>query len=178
MHTEPKPIPYLSHPRLNHPHLKEFLSFLPELNKESDRGVVLIVTSFIDELMRRTLLAFFIESKASVALVEGFNAPLGTFSTRISAAFALGLITDREFRDCEILRKVRNKFAHHIHVSFGDPSIRDVCLNLTFSAKRHDDVEVSARGAFTSAAISLILNLTNRPAYVARKRRICEEWPY
>jgi mannitol operon repressor len=63
---------------VTHPHLAEFSAFLPELNKETDRGMVLFATSFIDELMRRTLLAFLLESETSSSLVEGFNAPLGS----------------------------------------------------------------------------------------------------
>jgi hypothetical protein len=34
---------------VTHPHLAEFTAFLPELDKETDRGMVLIATSFIDE---------------------------------------------------------------------------------------------------------------------------------
>jgi hypothetical protein len=35
-----------------HPHLKDFLAFLSEHYKESDRGMALIATSFIDDLLR------------------------------------------------------------------------------------------------------------------------------
>jgi hypothetical protein len=31
---------------------------------------------------------------------------------------------------------------------------------------------------YTTAAVSLILNLTNRPGYVARQRREYRDWPY
>jgi mannitol operon repressor len=75
---------------ISHPHLAEFSRFLPELNKESDRGRVMISCSYLDELMRRTLLGFFIDRETSLRL-DGFNAPLGTFSTRTAATFALGL---------------------------------------------------------------------------------------
>ena len=40
----------INHPApfdVTHPHLKDFFAFLPELNKESDRGMALIATSFI-----------------------------------------------------------------------------------------------------------------------------------
>src|SRR5580704_4285319 len=88
---------------VSHPHLGEFFDFLPELNKESDRGRVLISCSYLDELMRRILLAFVIDRDSSPRLFDGFNAPLGTFSTRTAAAYALGLITEREFNECESL---------------------------------------------------------------------------
>jgi mannitol operon repressor len=103
---------------VSHPHLEEFSRFLPELNKESDRGRVLISCSYLDELMRRILLAFLIDRDTSPRLVDGFNAPLGTFSTRTAAAYALGLISEQEFNECETLRRIRNRFAHDVHASF------------------------------------------------------------
>ena len=163
---------------VTHPHLAEFSAFLPELNKETDRGMVLITTSFIDELMRRTLLAFLLESDASSSLVEGFNAPLGSLATRSSAAFALGLISEREMKEADTLRRIRNQFAHHVHVSFENQSVGDLCKNLTLAAADYGSVTVDARGRFSTAAVALILNLTNRPHYVSRQRRQFLEWPY
>lgn len=154
-----------------HPHLTEFAAFLPELNKETDRGMVLIATSFIDELTRRTLRAFFIESEINSSLIEGFNAPLGSFATRSAAAYALGLISERELKEIDSLRKVRNQFAHHVHVSFEDQRIQDLCKNLTMAANDYGSVTVDARGRFSTSAVALILNLTNRPHYVSKQRR-------
>jgi hypothetical protein len=37
-----------------HPHLREFLAFLEELNRESERGAVLVAATMIDELLRRS----------------------------------------------------------------------------------------------------------------------------
>lgn len=163
---------------VSHPHLREFVSFLPELNKESDRGMVLIATSFIDELMKRTLLAFFIEGEMSTSLIEGFNAPLGSLATRSAAAVALGLISQAEKRDSDLLRKIRNRFAHHVHVSFDDDAVKALCNQLTLAAKDYGDVVVGARGQFNTSAVGLILNLTNRPHYVSKQRRGMTAWPY
>jgi mannitol operon repressor len=169
---------------LTHPHLAEFSAFLPKLNKETDRGMVLIATSFIDELMRPTLLAFLLEGETSSSLVEGFNAPLGSFATRTTAAFALGLISERELKEADTLRRICNQFAHHVHVSFENQNVVDLCKNLTMAAQDYSAVQdqrtvtVHARGRFSSAAVALILNLTNRPHYVSRQRRQFGEWPY
>jgi DNA-binding MltR family transcriptional regulator len=127
--------------------------------------------------MRRILLAFFIERDSSLRLVEGFNAPLGSFSTRTAAAYALGLITPEEFKEAETLRRIRNRFAHNVHASFDQQDIADLCKNLMKSAKSYGDVVIDARGQYTSAAVALILQLTNRPVYVSRTRRKAEDWP-
>ena len=163
---------------ISHPHLKEFARFLPELNKESDRGRVLISCSYLDELLRQVLLSFLIDTKESVRLVEGFNAPLGTFSTRATAAFALGLITTQEFHECDTLRRIRNCFAHDVHASFDTQNIKDLIGNLTLAIKEHAGTAIDARSQYTSAAVALIMNWTNRAAYVGRQRRTEQTWPY
>lgn len=162
----------------SHPHLKEFLAFLPELQKESDRGVILISCSFIDELLRRTLTGYFIENTSVQTLLDGFNAPLGTFASRIAACHALGLISDREYEECEMFRRVRNRFAHEIHVSFEDQSLSDLGQTLTFAAQDYGSVVVDTKGRFVSAATALILNLVNRPHYVSIERRTSATWRY
>jgi mannitol operon repressor len=68
------------------------LAFLPVLNKESERGAVLTACSFIDELLRRTLLAYLIEGKVSKTLIDGFNAPLGTFAVIALIWFVLAIL--------------------------------------------------------------------------------------
>ncbi len=161
----------------SHPHLKEFAAFLPELNKETDRGMALIATSFIDELLRRILLAFFLEGETSKSLVDGFNAPLGTFSTRIAAAAALALISEPECREANYLRKIRNLFAHNVHVSFSDKQVIDMCSNLKLAAPDYGDVIVGSRGQFSTSAVNLILKLTNRPHYISKRRCQFTGWP-
>jgi mannitol operon repressor len=163
---------------VTHPHLKDFRTFLPELNNESDRGMSLIATSFIDEQLKRTLSAFLIEGADSEMLLKGFNAPLGTFSARIAATAAMGLISAKEAREIHCLRKIRNLFAHHVHVSFDDQNIRDLCSNLEMAAEDYGDVVVGARGRFSTSAVSVIMSLTNRPHYVARARLRYTGWEY
>ena len=161
-----------------HPHLREFKDFLNALNKESERGAVLIAVAMLDDLLQRSISAFLLDHPDTKRLLEGFNAPLGTFSARTLAAFSLGAISEGEYRECERVRKVRNEFAHAIHASFNDQNIKDMCANLEFSAKDYGTVRVDARGQFTTAAVSLILNLTNRPAYAAQRRLKYAPWQY
>lgn len=147
------------------PHLREFLGFLPEANKESDRGVVVICASYIDELLRRTLLSFVIDEKRYTSLVD--EGGLSTFSSRIDACGALALILEKEAAECHRIRRVRNRFSHEIQVSFDDQQVKDLCRNLT---QRLPDDSATARSMFYSAAVSLILSLVNRPSYVSQAR--------
>jgi mannitol operon repressor len=161
-----------------HPHLREFKAFLGELNRESERGAVLVSGAMIDDLLERCIEAFLVDHPDTKRLLEGFNAPLGNLSARVLAAFAVGLLSESEYKDCEILRKVRNEFAHNIHISFADQKVRDLCGNLELSAQDYGDVRVDARGRYTTAAVAVILNLTNRPYYAVRRRLEYKSWPY
>jgi hypothetical protein len=157
---------------LTHPHLKAFSEFLAEFNKETERGAALAAAAFLDNLLRRVISNFLIPNDSGFSLVEGFNAPFGTLSARIAACHAMGLISETEFREAEIVRKVRNEFAHKVKMSFKDDRVRSLCANMKFSVPG----EASPRGQFTSAAIVLVMNLTNRPHYVAQRALTYGEW--
>lgn len=160
----------------NNPHLAGFTDFLEDFNQETDRGAALAAAAMIDDQLGKTIEAFLIPNKGGKALLDGFNAPLGSFAARIAAAFGMGLISEREYRECELIRKVRNEFAHQIKVSFGTEKVVSLCAQLTMAAKPYADVTVGTRGQFTTAAVSLILNLTNRPHYVGQRRLRAVEW--
>jgi mannitol operon repressor len=172
MDDSPKPLSE------THPHLKEFMEFLAEFNKETERGAALAAAAMIDDQLARTIEAFLVPNKGSKALLDGFNAPLGSFSARIAAGFGLGLLSEAEYRECEIIRKVRNEFAHQIKVSFKTEKIVSLCAQLQLSAKDYGDVHVDTRGQLTTSATALILHLTNRPAYVEQRRLQFGCWPY
>jgi len=165
------------------PHLKEFADYLEISASESHRGAVLISTSFLEEQLRKILLAFFMADKASLKLFEGGSPPLGTFSARTIACYALGLIDQDEYHDLNQLRLIRNDFAHDMRTSFETRSVVDRCNNLHHKA--HDychpdqkEVITPPAGQFKTAASSLMLNLTNRPHYVSQERRKPKAWQY
>lgn len=152
-----------------HPHLAEFLPFLDTHNAESPRGAVLVSCSYLEEQLRAVIVAFLVPGSEKNVLLEGFNAPLGSFSARIKAAHCLGLISDIERDDLDTLRKIRNEFAHNHLINFRNQKIMDLCKNIHHAAKPYGDVKVDAFGMFSSGAIGLALNLVNRPHYLGQK---------
>lgn len=87
--------------------------FMRLVGKQDERAMVLALATFIEDTLGRLFLAYFRSCKATKELVEGFNAPLGTLGSRIKAAYAFGLVTEQQFKDMELLRKIRNQFAHN-----------------------------------------------------------------
>ena len=86
------------------------------LSKESDRGVVLISASFLDEALEALLRARFSirhpKSKSSINLLFDTFGPLQFFSAKVKICYAMDLIGEWIYRDLEIVRKLRNDFAH------------------------------------------------------------------
>jgi hypothetical protein len=160
-----------------HPHLAAFGAWLDEMNRESARGAALTAAAMLDTLYLDILKAFLIDGKQAEKLLTGFNAPLGTMGARAAAAASMGLITKAEFEEAELIRKVRNEFAHGVHVSFETPSVKSLCKRLNMDAKPYGDIKWDPRTAFVSATMSVMLKLNNRAAYVKKHRLAEKDWP-
>lgn len=111
------------------------LNRLRELTADLDeRGMVLALAAFAEEALGDLLSAFMQPGEASSALLDGFNAPLGAFSSRIKAAAALGLLTPAQQENLDRLRRIRNAFAHAWEpVSFSDQRLASHIAALHYS---------------------------------------------
>ncbi len=92
--------------------LSDLNRFLSLIGTQDDRAVVLSLATFIEDTLGRLLIAYFRNCKATKDLIVGFNAPLGTLGSRIKAAYSFGLVTQEQYKDMDLLRKIRNEFAH------------------------------------------------------------------
>jgi len=109
------------------------------LGQLDERGLVLALAAFAEEALGDLIEAFLISGDPAKQLLEGFNAPLGTFSARIKMSYSLGLVTKRQYEDLDQLRKIRNEFAHKWEpISFDDQKIAAHIRALHFSSL--DDV--------------------------------------
>jgi mannitol operon repressor len=157
--------------------LADFLEYVEELDRESERGAVLVAATRVDELLREAIAARLVDHPDTAALLDGFNAPLGTFSARTLAAMALGLLSENEYRDCIAIRKIRNEFAHKLGVNFGDQKIVDLCNNLTLGFTSRDSPD-DHRQRFSSAAFVLVAYLTRRAEHASKERLTWRYWGF
>ncbi len=135
------------------------------VRSQDDRGLVLSLGAFAEDTLGRLLLVYLREGEQSKALVEGFNAPLGTLSTRIKAAHAMGLLTRAQYQDLEISRKIRNAFAHDWEgVTLERQDIKGMIGNL--NAYTFDQVPLEGGpkerliGAITTILVELRIQIT------------------
>jgi len=100
-------------------------------NGESDRAAAILAATFLDNTLRELLLSHMIDNPIIKALFEG-DRPLASFSARISIAFGLGLLPRNIYADLELVRKIRNHFAHsEVAAIFGVSPVRDWCAELS-----------------------------------------------
>jgi hypothetical protein len=133
---------------------QKITQFRQALTPESDRGCALFAAAYLDVCLSDLLYVSLVANKdIDKDLFEG-TAPLSTFSSRIKLAYYLGLVSRNCRRDLDIIRGVRNDFAHKPEpISFKTQSIRDRCKNLSFSYQKKD---ADPRSHFTASVMGVL----------------------
>lgn len=146
--------------------VEQIYSVLDAFKAESDRGAVLVACCYLEDKIGEALRDRLVAGTGLDRLFEGGNAPFGTFSARIAGAHALGLVDDEGFRHLEMIRKIRNHFAHELNASFEDPKIADRCNAFeptdpdSLAALQRNDPK-SNRDRFLFAAVALFVLFSN-----------------
>jgi hypothetical protein len=159
-------------------YVQDLGAFFVELQRETDRGLPLVAAALIDEKLLASLQAFLCAGKTSDRLLIDPNAPLGTFSARIDACFALALIDEHEYREITLIRKIRNRFAHSKHgISFKDEKVAGLCASLESQLPSGEHYNsASARVRFINSTVCIALRLLHRDKWVQRERRVLRTW--
>lgn len=155
--------------------LADLSAFVREFKAETDRGAALVGGALIDNRLEQLLRAHFLENTTSDKLLSS-AAPLGAFSSRIDVSYALGLITEVEYRECVLIRRIRNDFAHRLHgLTFSSPEITDRCKELKAMPYQRWG---NPRQRYMNSVITLCLVLWHRPAHASHLKAQEREWPW
>jgi hypothetical protein len=155
--------------------LVDLAAFVKEFTAETDRGAALVGAALIDNRLERLLRAHFLNDATADKLLSS-TAPLGTFSARIDASYALGLVTEVEFRECDLIRRIRNEFAHRLHgLTFENQAIANRCRELKAMAYERWG---SPRQRYMNSVITLCLVLWHRPAHAEQLKAQDRKWPW
>ena len=121
---------------LDDPFYVRLHTFLNAPKGSTDRGRALVAASLIEEMLDEVLRGLVLDNSATKKLFDDRNAPLSTFSAKASASRALGLISREEFSDIELVRKIRNSFAHSEMCSFENEKIKSWAVQSGRTRKR------------------------------------------
>lgn len=109
MAREPK-----AHKNRDNQYYSELQEFIEEFKNESDRAAVILGAAKLDNFLYQILSTALLASSSSRDELLDGDSPLGTFSSRIMMTFRLGLITADFAKTLNLIRKIRNSFAHEI----------------------------------------------------------------
>ncbi len=91
-----------------------YKEFIDEFKNESDRAAVILGAAKLDFLLYQLLYKVLAPNAGSRDELLDGDAPLSTFRSRISIAYRLGLISSDLVRALNLIRKIRNDFAHEL----------------------------------------------------------------
>ena len=106
-------------------------SFKHEFQTHSERGAALDAVAQVDADLESLIRAYMIKtSLQDQALKE--TGPIGPLGVRIKIAYLFGMIPKMLMQELDIIRKIRNEFAHTPNaVDFNYPKIKVACSELS-----------------------------------------------
>ena len=162
--------------------MTRFGHFLNEFYRESDRGAAIFAASWLDAFLTTVLKEYLIEGESTGKLFSvSMNGPLQSFGNKLNLAFSLGLISEREYKDCTIISNIRNKFGHRFDLdfSFDTHQIAELCQRLNTNVEDREPVVAFAgtnRECFNNCVFALHMRFMVRPPHARNRRPIRPDW--
>jgi len=94
-----------------------FGKLITESTAESDRAAAILLSAELDELLRKIIGKRLVPHNKKVNdrdILSSYGA-LGSFAARIDVGYRLGVLDSLVAYDLNLIRKIRNLFAHEIH---------------------------------------------------------------
>lgn len=99
--------------------MKSFAEFFNEIHDDNDRAAVIVGAANIDSVLEKLLIQSLLpsikrnQSRDNDELF-GIGMPLSSFSSKITLSYRMGIIDKDFYSSLNIIRKIRNEFAHKI----------------------------------------------------------------
>lgn len=152
----------------------EWEPFLNEVAHESDRASAVLSAAYLDEMLGKLIESFMVDdNKAVDALLSSSKpyAPLGSFSAKIIMAYCLGLIDKIQYDDLNVIKRIRNLFAHGLHgLSFQSKQISDETKKL--KTHRMAKIDKDIRGEFVLTIAILSTDIESQIREATSQRRV------
>lgn len=98
------------------------------LTEESDRAAAILAAAYFEDRLREKIMTRFVKKADKLF---GIYEPLGTFKAKIDIAHALGLYDLKTRKGLDLVRKIRNEFAHSSEpIQFDHEKIAGWCRKL------------------------------------------------
>ena len=165
--------------RLSDSGLRYGQKVLKEMQKESDRATAILLGAELDDILHQILSKRLLPPKSKSGRLLEQDSPIGSFSARIELTYRLGLIHPMVHGELQLIRKIRNEFAHKkVGVSFKTQPVSQLTAELFFPKainqlflKKHKEVfNPDSRSRFVCSGALLLWRLTILHERVKRLR--------
>lgn len=159
--------------------LGEIAKLKIQIDTETDRGLVLSMTSFIEAQLSEILQSFLISNSSSKKLLKNIS-----YDRNVTICHALGLINDHEQEILINIPTIRKHFAHKWEVSFDNECVANSVNKLSkdmFQFKNDDESNkkfmcMEKREVFKTVVFMLLTDLTHRAEHVSQNRITTTVW--
>ncbi|SRR6266478_1689362 len=154
----------------------EYNAIAERFDAETDRAAAVLAGGFLDDFLEQLLRSVFVEHERNDELFEG-NGPLRSFGSKIALVFALGIASEPVRRDLDLIRKVRNHFAHYIfEASFSLQPVAQWCGALGAGTEESAELRAAIKGysprqRYLFAVATAMLRLAQSPKVPSDVRR-------
>jgi hypothetical protein len=158
-------------------HQDALLAFHELFNERAtvdERAIAIVGVTFLDMILEHTLINFMVDDEKEMRKLLGVDRAMGAFSSRVTAAYCLGLICKTVRDDLRTVGKIRNRFAHELQASFEEEPIRGWCLALKwheFSMMMKAPADATPRDIFQVGVNQLISYLNGLAGVALIERR-------
>ena len=142
-----------------------------EMKTGSDRACAIVGATALDQCLSDLIAAWFVGSPKDADALLGVERPLGTFGAKIKCAYCLGLLNRPAYLDFELIRRIRNQFAHEITASFDTPKIASQCMQLRHLLPFMKET-TKPRERFTGAHYVLLMLTSSNIGHYRRMREL------
>jgi hypothetical protein len=144
--------------------------FVDRFHGESDRAAAVLAGAYLDAFMESALRDVLARNSQTDVLFD-VRGVLQSLSSKISLAAALGIVAEPVARDMDLIRKIRNYFAHHIwDATFETSPMSDWCgaIEIVDAALDHTsgdrvNYEGSPRSRYLLAVGISLMMVTHSP---------------
>jgi hypothetical protein len=129
-----------------------------------DRTIAIITATVLEQSLEAGIMTKLrtLDASDERAVFFGDSAPLNSLCQKITMAYALGIIGPQARSDLNIIRNVRNTFAHsRLTITFSEPAVVEACGFLTLPDRWPGLVadQRDARDTFVQSAFQYMLGL-------------------
>jgi hypothetical protein len=121
------------------PNLVDTLLHSENLRLADDRAAAIVVSTRLEDELKELILSKMIPlNQTEIAKLFVGDSPVASFSAKISLAYALGSIGKQSRDDLNLVRLIRNAFAHaRKPITFETTEIATACNRLTLPDRYH-----------------------------------------